>query len=158
MRILYLINAPGPRLNGACRCTLLLARHAVERGCVVCIGAPQGSAIHAAGAAVGIPTAVMPMTYGPLSLRTLRREVRSFGPDIVHAMSFVPLTLAGLPRRDARLSVRARNQGLATAGPGLTGTLTPLDPGVHMLASTVTYPSLAGTHATSTRSSQSRTP
>ena len=102
MRILYLINAPGPRLNGACRCTLLLARHAVERGCVVCIGAPQGSAIHAAGAAVGIPTAVMPMTYGPVSLRTLRREVRSFGPDIVHAMSFVPLTLAGLPRRDAR--------------------------------------------------------
>ena len=29
----------------------------------------------------------------------LRREVRRFEPDIVHAMSFVPLTLAGLPHR-----------------------------------------------------------
>ena len=37
----------------------------------------------------------------------------------------------------ARLSVRARNAGLAMAGPGLTATLTPIDPGVRMLTSTV---------------------
>ena len=43
----------------------------------------------------------------------------------------------------AHVSVRARNVGAgAAAGPGLTGTLTPLDPGVRMLLSTVTYPTL----------------
>ncbi len=44
----------------------------------------------------------------------------------------------------ARLTVRARNVGAgASAGPGLTGTLTPLDPGVRVYAqSTVSYPTL----------------
>jgi glycosyltransferase involved in cell wall biosynthesis/O-antigen/teichoic acid export membrane protein len=102
MRILYLINAPGQRLSGAGRCTLTLARHAKASGSKVCIGAPSGSGIHPAAAAEGIPSAVMPMTLGPLASHRLRREVRRFRPDIVHAMSFVPLTLAGLPRRDAR--------------------------------------------------------
>ena len=43
----------------------------------------------------------------------------------------------------AHVSVRARNLGAgAAAGPGLTGTLTPLDPGVRMLVSTIAYPTL----------------
>lgn len=48
----------------------------------------------------------------------------------------------------AHLSVRARNLGVgASAGPGLTGTLTPLDAGVRMLVSAVGYPTL-GTRQT----------
>ncbi|TMJ97798.1 MAG: hypothetical protein E6G67_02050, partial [Actinobacteria bacterium] len=43
----------------------------------------------------------------------------------------------------AHLSVRARNLGVTgIAGPGLTGTLVPLDPGVLMITSSVSYPDL----------------
>ena len=43
----------------------------------------------------------------------------------------------------AHLSVRARNLGATgVAGPGLTGTLVPLDPGVQMITSSVSYPDL----------------
>ena len=44
----------------------------------------------------------------------------------------------------AHLSIRARNVGAgASAGPGLTGALTPLDPGVQVFVGTVSYPALA---------------
>jgi len=44
----------------------------------------------------------------------------------------------------AHLTVRARNVGAgASAGPGLTGTLTALDAGVHVVGATVVYPTLA---------------
>src|SRR5205085_1021936 len=43
----------------------------------------------------------------------------------------------------ARLVVRARNLGLGVAGPGLLGTLTPLDAGVQVLIGSVSYPDLA---------------
>ncbi len=99
MRVMYLINAPGQRLSGAGRRMLAIAEHLRERGADVAICAPEGSGIHSAATERGICSIPAPMTATPFAVRALRRTVREFDPDIVHAMSFVPLTLAGLPVR-----------------------------------------------------------
>jgi len=99
MRIVYLINAPGPRLSGAGRHMFVLARHDLERGAEVWVGAPEGSGVHAVAEDMGAHPFATPMTASLGSIRDLRARIASIDPDIVHAMSFAPLTLAGLPRR-----------------------------------------------------------
>ncbi|MBI5230611.1 MAG: glycosyltransferase family 4 protein [Coriobacteriales bacterium] len=99
MRILYLINAPGQRPTGAGRRTLSLAAHEISRGEDVTVAAPPGSGIHESCAERGIRSLEVRMDGWPGSMRKLRGLVRDLDPDIVHAMSFLPLALAGLTRR-----------------------------------------------------------
>jgi glycosyltransferase involved in cell wall biosynthesis len=96
MRVLYLINAPGQSPTGAGRRTLRLACDRRERGDDVAVCAPPGSGMHAWCAEAGIASIVAPMGAGPASRRELRDAVGRFDPDVVHAMSFLPLVLAGL--------------------------------------------------------------
>lgn len=99
MRLLYLINAPGTRLSGAGRRMLALAVHERDAGADVCVGAPAGSGIHVAAQSAGVRSIELPFAATPRAIAALRRGVRECDPDIVHAMSFMPLTLAGLPTR-----------------------------------------------------------
>ena len=100
MRILYLINAPGPLVSGAGLRMLRLAAHDADVGRDVCVGAPAGSGVHAAAAARGIASVEVPMSLGLRPARAARRAVAGFAPDIVHAMSLAPAVLAGLLRKD----------------------------------------------------------
>lgn len=104
MRILYLINAPGRHLSGAGRRTLALAAREAREGAEVIVAAPPGSGIHDACSRHGLRHVDAPMTAWPWAVRELRRTVREIDADVVHAMSFVPLSLAGLTggRRSAR--------------------------------------------------------
>jgi glycosyltransferase involved in cell wall biosynthesis len=96
MRILYMINAPGERLSGAGKLTMALAAHRLAQGDQVFIAAPPGSGIHDESRAIGAQAVSAPMTALPWEVARLRRTVRELGLDVVHAMSFAPLALAGL--------------------------------------------------------------
>lgn len=98
-RIVYLINAPGRRLSGAGRHMFVHARHALERGYEVWVGAPEGSGILDVAETIGAHPFATPMTASLTSIRDIRAHIARIDPDLVHAMSFAPLTLAGLPRR-----------------------------------------------------------
>lgn len=106
MRVLYLINAPGQSPTGAGRRTLRLASDRRERGDDVAVCAPPGSGMHAWCEEAGIASIAASMGAGSASRRELKAALAGFDADIVHAMSFVPLVLAGLagpgaPKRTA---------------------------------------------------------
>lgn len=95
MRIVYLINAPGPGISGAGQHTLSLAKSDLGRGDDPVIVAPAGSGMHLGARELGVRTVAAPMTALPGAVRALRSAVRALEPHVVHAMSFVPLILAG---------------------------------------------------------------
>jgi carboxypeptidase T len=87
-----------------------------------------------------------PSRIVPLAQQTLRASyvVAAIAGAYVQQDGWSILEGALNASRGATLTIRARNVGVgASAGGGLTGTLTPLDPGVRMLRSTVPYPTLA---------------
>ncbi len=96
MRILYMINAPGERLSGAGKLTMALAAHRLAQGDRVFVAAPPGSGIHEESRRIGVESVKAPMTALPWDVARLRSTVRELAPDVVHAMSFAPLALAGL--------------------------------------------------------------
>lgn len=109
MRIVYLINAPGPGVSGAGQHTLSLAAQDLARGDEPLIVAPHGSGMLAAATSTGVSSTEAPMTALPWDVATLRSVVAAADADVVHAMSFVPLVLAGvLGRPHAEASGRAR--------------------------------------------------
>jgi hypothetical protein len=85
-----------------------------------------------------------PSRIVPLAVENLRRcyfVAALAGPYVrVDRATFAegPLDIGALEH----LSVRARNLGLATAGPGLQATLISLDPGVEVFSGPVSYPDL----------------
>lgn len=106
MRILYLINAPGGHLSGAARQTLSLATHQVARGHDVTIAAPADSAMFREAVERGFSTLAASFSPNPTVVMKLRRDVRALRPDLVHAMSFVPLAMAGYAHRSTSLPAR----------------------------------------------------
>lgn len=106
MRILYLINTPGAQLFGAGRQMLAIARHMRDRGATVVIVAPPDSAVVHEATRQGFTTEAATFSATPWSVLRLRRITRSHRPDVVHAMSFMPLALAGLARRSRTLPAR----------------------------------------------------
>ena len=96
MRILYLANAPRVRLTGAAVRTLTFARMALDRGAEVTIAGPAGSALQQGAAERGIPFAPAVFSAWPWDVAGLHRVVRETAPDVIHAVSVVPLVLARL--------------------------------------------------------------
>lgn len=95
MRIAYLINAPGPGISGAGQHTLSLAASDLARGDEPTIVAPEGSGMHEGARAIGAASIAAPMTALPWDIGALRARLDALDPHVVHAMSFVPLVLAG---------------------------------------------------------------
>ena len=94
MRVLYLASAPRAHLTGAASQTLILAAAALKQGWHAAIAGPGGSALERAAAGAGIPFRAVTFGPWPWHVRELRQVVRSETPDVIHAMSTVPLVLA----------------------------------------------------------------
>lgn len=86
-----------------------------------------------------------PSRITPLAAENLRScyVVTSIAGSFVQADGYAIQEGALNASYGAHLLVHARNVGVATAGPSLAGTCVPLDPGVRMLVSNVSYPTLA---------------
>jgi len=94
MRIAYLVNAPREHLTGATVRALTLAASAAPRGDSAVIIAPSGSALEAAAAARGLEFAPSSFSASVRGRQQLRSILTRLQPDILHAMSTVPLVLA----------------------------------------------------------------
>jgi len=111
MRVLYLASAPRAHLTGAASQTIALGAAAIRRGWEATIAGPGDSALERAATGAGVP--FRPVVFGPAPwhVLALRRVVRTEAPDVVHAMSTLPLVLAvpglltGSRRRDGRAAL-----------------------------------------------------
>ena len=105
MRILFLVNAPRARLTGAASQTLALASALITNGEHVSIAGQRGSALERASLERGVSFHPVAFRATPWDLMRLTNVIRRERPDVVHAMSVVPLVLA-------------RPRVLAASGPG----------------------------------------
>ena len=94
MRVLYLASAPRAHLTGAASQTIALATAAIERGWQATIAGPGGSALERAAIGAGIPFRQVAFGPAPWQVLALRAVVRAEAPDVLHAMSTLPLVLA----------------------------------------------------------------
>ncbi len=94
MRIAYLVNAPRQHLTGAALRALTLAASAARRGDTAVIVGPGGSALEQAAASRGVEFASTGFSASVRGRRELRTLLAETHPDILHAMSAVPLVLA----------------------------------------------------------------
>lgn len=94
MRIAYLVNAPRQHLTGAALRALTLAAGAAPRGDSAVIVGPSGSALEQGALARGLEFAAADFSASVRGRRELRSVLGRLRPDILHAMSAVPLALA----------------------------------------------------------------
>jgi len=116
MRIAYLINAPRPHLTGAAVRTLTLAEGARARGDNAVLIGPAESGIERAARERGFDFIAADFSASLRSCLLLRRALAGFAPDVIHAMSAIPMLLA----RPGLLLTR-RGGGPGAGGPNAGG-------------------------------------
>lgn len=94
MRIAYLVNAPRTHLTGAAIRALTLAGSASARGDSAVLIGPADSGLERAARERGLRFEPASFSASFASWRRLRRILVRTAPDVVHAMSAVPMVLA----------------------------------------------------------------